>query len=226
VFLSSTIFTFLPLFCIESTNPESKIIILENFISADIANTLIQFYDREKKNLNNYTDNQLALSSISNPYIRDIIFEISNRVLEEMEKNYHLKIKKYHLDHGGLYSRIQGNSCPYHADNVYFDCPIHGKNQDRLRVTCNGNCPGAKFMPNHTFWREYTALIYLNDNFEGGEIAFEDGPCNKLYRKVIPIKSKMMILAPNSQDYYHEVFPIRSGKRYSLHLWYTSDPNH
>jgi|SRR3990167_1306952 len=210
----------------KTSHPESQIILLENFISSDHANALIEFYNAEKKDLAVHTDNQLAFASISNSYIRGIIREISAKVLQVMRDNYPLMGKNYHLDHAGLYARIPGNFCPYHADNIYFECPVHGRNQDRLRTTCPGNCPGARFLPNHTSWREYTALIYLNDSFQGGEILFEDGPCNKLYRKIIPIRSNLLILAPNSQDFYHEVFPIRSGKRYSLHLWYTSDPRH
>lgn len=81
-------------------------------------------------------------------------------------------------------------------------------------------------MSNHTHWREYTALLYLNEDFEGGEILFEDGPCNRLYKKVIPIRAGMLVIAPNGKDFYHELFPIGSGKRYSLHLWYTSDPRY
>ncbi len=155
-----------------------------------------------------------------------MIGAISSQILKVMEQTYHLAAGKYHIDHGALYARIAGNFCAYHADNVYFDCPIHGKNQSRLRVICNGECPGARLVPNHTYWREYTALLYLNEDFEGGEILFEDGPCNRLYKKVIPIRAGMLVIAPNGKNFYHEVFPIRSGKRYSLHLWYTSDPRY
>jgi hypothetical protein len=134
--------------------------------------------------------------------------------------------KTYYLDHAGLYSRIKGNFCPYHADNITFSCPTHGKCQQELRARCPGTCLGAKFIPNHTPWRDYTALIYLNDNFEGGEISFEDGPQNKLYKKTIPIEACQLVLAPNGNHFYHEVFLIRKGTRYSLHLWYTADPRH
>ncbi len=205
-------------------HPESQIIVLENFISPDAARVLMQYYDRDKQNLNNTSDNELSLSSISDPYIRQIVLDISNQVLLLMRQCYPLMNRNYLLDHAGLYARIPRNYCPYHADNIYFECPIHGKNQMQLRTTCPGNCPGAGFIPNHTYWREYTALIYLNDAFEGGQIAFEDGPQNKLYKKFIKIKANMLILAPNGKDFYHEVYPILSGKRYSLHLWFTSDP--
>ena len=214
------------MFSIESAYPENQIIILEDFITPDVANTLMEFYTEEKNDLQVNSDNQIAISSIVNQKIKKMLLTISSRVLDVMKQNYAKVDKTYHLDHGGLYSRIVGNFCPYHADNVQFDCPIHGNNQSYLRKKCKGNCPNAKFVFNHTYWREYTALVYLNDDFEGGEILFEDGPCNRLYRKIIPIKANMLVLAPNGSDFYHEVFTIRKGTRYAIHLWYTSDPEH
>lgn len=203
-----------------ASSPESQIVIVEEFISTDVAQELIRYYDAEKRELNSSSDNELSFGSIQNPRIKKIIRDISDQVIALISD------KNYHLDHAGLYSRIVHNYCPYHADNVYFECPIHGRDQGQLRRICPGNCPGAKFVPNHTSWREYTALIYLNEDFEGGEIAFEDGPCNRHYKKTIPIRANMLVLAPNGPNFYHEVFPIRQGKRYSLHLWLTSDPRH
>lgn len=205
-------------------NPENQIIIVENFISAEIGASLIQFYNNEKKDLSERTDNQLLC--LENPNIQKIISHISKKILKIMNQSYGLPNKKYQVDHCALYARIPGNFCVYHADNGYFDCPFHGNDQTKLRRTCPGTCFGAKFVQNHTSWREYTALLYLNEDFEGGEILFEDGPCSKLYKKIIPIKANMLIIAPNGQNFYHEVFPIKRGKRYSIHFWYTSDPKH
>lgn len=206
-----------------AVHPESQIVIKEDFISTDAAKALIQYYDAEKRNLSNSSDNEFSLSSMNNSQIKKIIRDISEQVIQLMQRSYPLMGKIYQLDHAGLYARIARNHCPYHADNVYFYCPVHGSNQQQLRTICPGDCPGAKFIPNHTSWREYTALIYLNDEFEGGEIAFEDGPQNRQYKKTIPIQANLLVLSPNGPDYYHEVFPIRKGKRHSLHLWFTSD---
>ncbi len=205
-------------------SPESQIVIVENFISSEDANFLIESYNTQKKDLNQYTDNQLTCTD--NPRIRKIVSSISKKILKVMNQSYLLNNKKYQIDHCALYCRIPGNFCVYHADNGYFTCPIHGNDQSKLRIFCNGFCPGSKFVPNHTFWREYTALLYLNDDFEGGDLLFEDGPACTLYRKIIPIKANMLVIAPNGQNFYHEVFPIKKGKRYSLHFWYTSDPSH
>jgi hypothetical protein len=209
---------------LSGVNPEDQIVILENFIPVEVSKALIQHFDAEKKNLTSHSDNELSLGSISPPHIRKLIFDITNRILQLMKLHYPLGNRTYVLDHGGLYARIPKNFCSYHTDNLYFDCPLHGRDQSRLRTICPGNCPGSKYVPNHTYWREYTALIYLNDEFTGGELAFEDGPNNKIYKKVIPIHANMLVLAPNGKNFYHEVYPIQTGKRYSLHFWFTSDP--
>ena len=205
-------------------SPEDQIRIIENFISPNVSKKIQQFYIKTQKNLSSSTDNQLSLVNISNPATQKMIQQISDQVLDLLSQIH--PQKNFYLDHAGLYGRIVGNFCPYHSDNCYFSCPIHGEDQSFLRAHCKGKCPGSLFKPNHTYWREYTALIYLNDDFEGGEILFEDGPCNKLYKKIIPIQAQMLILAPNGSNFYHEVFPIRKGTRYSIHLWYTSDPKH
>lgn len=208
--------------CEESIRPENQIILIKNFISQTDAQDLINYYIEQNKILRIGTDNQIAYADIAHAPTRQLIERIAQQVLQVMHASYPLMGKNYRIDHAGIYARIKGNYCSYHADNIYFDCPIHGKDQSLLRKICDGTCPGARFVPNHTHWREYTALIYLNEDFEGGEIAFEDGPFNKLYQKVIPIESHLLVLAPNGPHFYHEVFPIRSGIRYSLHLWYTS----
>lgn len=217
-----TLFLFISLFGHEA---ESQIIVIENFISKKTAKELIQFYDVNKKNLSRSSDNQLTFDSSTSGHIRNTISQISHEILKVMQNRYGID-DRYHIDHLALYARIKGNYCPYHADNVLFTCPIHGSDQTRLRQVCNGSCPGSHFLPNHTGWREYTALVYLNDDFEGGEIAFEDGPHNQIYKKVIPIRSCMLVIAPNGPNFYHEVYPIKKGKRYSLHIWYTSNPNY
>ena len=204
-------------------SPESKIIQIENFISPEISRELIQYYDSQKSDLNQYSDNQLEFGFSIDPRIRQIVTDIASRILSVMKDRYGLTSKPYQVDHCALYCRIPGNSCGYHADNIRFECPIHGGDQNFLRKACKGNCSGSRFVPNHTGWREYTALLYLNEDFQGGEILFEDGPFNKLYRRVIPIKRNLLVITPNGPDFYHEVFTIRSGKRYSMHFWFTSD---
>ncbi len=58
-------------------------------------------------------------------------------------------------------------------------------------------------------------LIYLNDNYEGGEIAFAT---HDFYLKP---KSADLIIFPGNMHYAHEVKEVLSGTRYTLSIWFT-----
>lgn len=208
------------------SSPEEQVLLIEDFLSEEVANFLSELHRNRKPVLDKQGDNQLALSEIREDGARFVLAEIAERIRVLLEREYGEMKGTLHVDHLGLYARIAGNFCPYHADNGYFACPIHGTDQRYLRKHCPGDCSGSRFLPNHTSWREYTALVYLNEDFSGGELVFEDGPCNRIYRKVLPIRKGMLVLAPNGADFYHEVLPIRRGTRYSLHIWYTKDSRH
>lgn len=58
-------------------------------------------------------------------------------------------------------------------------------------------------------------LIYLNDDYEGGELSF---PTHS-----ITIKPKVgdLIIFPGNMHYAHEVKEVLSGTRYTLPIWFT-----
>jgi predicted 2-oxoglutarate/Fe(II)-dependent dioxygenase YbiX len=61
--------------------------------------------------------------------------------------------------------------------------------------------------------RDITVLLYLNEDFEGGELEFT--------RLGITIKPKkgMMIAFPSYIEFSHRVHPLTSGTRYTLATW-------
>jgi len=63
------------------------------------------------------------------------------------------------------------------------------------------------------FERDVTVLIYLNDDYEGGELEFPDWSC-----KFKP-KAGTMIAFPSYIEFSHRVHPVTSGKRYNLVSW-------
>ena len=71
-----------------------------------------------------------------------------------------------------------------------------------------------EWQPNHTPTRVYTSLIYLSDNFEGGETT--------LPVKNIDIKPKTRRLFgfPCSRDYIHGVRKNIGGIRVAFTAWY------
>mgnify|MGYP000491598586 CR=1 FL=1 len=62
-------------------------------------------------------------------------------------------------------------------------------------------------------YHTYTSVLYLNDDFEGGETEVED--------KVIePLQGSLITFAGNVLQ--HRVLPVKQGKRYTILVWYKS----
>lgn len=76
----------------------------------------------------------------------------------------------------------------------------------------NANDDGS---PNLFAWRTYSAVLYLNDDYEGGSTYFP-----RLGVEVQPKTGKLVAFGAGS-EYQHGVRPITSGKRYTMPLWFT-----
>jgi predicted 2-oxoglutarate/Fe(II)-dependent dioxygenase YbiX len=62
--------------------------------------------------------------------------------------------------------------------------------------------------------RVLSSVMYLNDNYEGGEIEFKHSGV-----KLKP-EAGSIIFFPANFLYVHEVYPMTSGSRYSMPHWY------
>jgi hypothetical protein len=81
----------------------------------------------------------------------------------------------------------------------------------------NEKYAGHKWVPNHTPQRDYTAILYLNSDFGGGDLCF---PQHKL---CISPESGLLVVFPSSRDFIHSVRRVRRGTRYSMPFWFTKD---
>lgn len=77
----------------------------------------------------------------------------------------------------------------------------------------NANEDGS---PNLFGWRTYSAVLYLNDAYEGGATYFP-----KLNLEVQPATGKLIAFGAGI-EYQHGVRPILSGERYTMPLWFTN----
>lgn len=101
-----------------------------------------------------------------------------------------------YVDYSALVQWDPGSGMIVHADN----CDQNGE-------------------PNYVSWRKYAGVIYLNDNFAGGETFFPNqGPYF-----VKPKKGKM-VLYPAGLEYSHGVSTV-VGTRFTMPLWFTEDKN-
>ncbi len=61
--------------------------------------------------------------------------------------------------------------------------------------------------------RDLSMVLFLNDEFEGGEFVFPD-----LHIQVKP-KPGLLVCFPSDQNYLHGVAPVTKGTRYSIVTW-------
>ena len=92
-----------------------------------------------------------------------------------------------------------GMKLDLHADNVFINDPQ---------------------TPHYASNRDYSAVLYLNEEFEGGETYFK-------YNNYQPIpKTGKLILFTSDEKDAHGVREITVGKRYTLALWFTKSKKH
>jgi len=61
--------------------------------------------------------------------------------------------------------------------------------------------------------RAISAIAYLNDNYEGGELEFPN------FKIKIKPKPGMLILFPSNYAYRHIAHPIKEGTKYAIVTW-------
>lgn len=71
-----------------------------------------------------------------------------------------------------------------------------------------------------TPWRTFSSLVYLNDEFEGGEIFFP-----RLDLAIKPTRGLLVIFSSGS-EHEHGVRAVKAGRRYTMPSWYTDDESH
>src|SRR5580693_291412 len=86
----------------------------------------------------------------------------------------------------------------------------HSRHADNCRQNEHGD-----WVANHTPQRDVSAIYYLNDEFEGGEIVFDQVPL------MVKPRRGLLLAFPSDGAHVHEVLPVRSGVRYTMAIWFT-----
>lgn len=97
---------------------------------------------------------------------------------------------------------------PYGAQNIRS----REQTMHLLKYTESGYLPPHQDQGDST--RILSALLYLNDDYEGGEIEFPNS--NVRFKP----EAGSVIMFPSNFLYIHQVHPITKGTRYSLPNWY------
>ena len=74
--------------------------------------------------------------------------------------------------------------------------------------------------PHKTPWREWASVIYLNSDFDGGELYFPDASDLSIYK---PVTGSLVFFEGWR---WHGVHAVTQGVRYTSPGWYSRDPLH
>ena len=107
--------------------------------------------------------------------------------------------KNIYLEYTNLVYWGVGMKLEPHADNFWIDDPQK---------------------PHYTSNRDYSSVLYLNNDFTGGETYFRD------YNYSITPKPGKLVIFTSGAKHIHGVTEILSGKRYTMATWYTKNINH
>ncbi|XP_071119899.1 prolyl 3-hydroxylase 1-like [Mytilus edulis] len=91
--------------------------------------------------------------------------------------------------------------------------PVHGDNCD---IQKDGSCIRN---PSGYVHRDYSSLLYLNGDFEGGEFFF----AHNNWSAQVSIKPKCGMIVGFDSAEFHGVKAVTKGKRCTLAMWYTLD---
>ena len=168
----------------------------ENFLDPYTCKKLIEY---QENNSPNDMSKGFWQSRIVTQYdydIKKITDIIHARIVISMMNFYNHKV---YLEFTNLVYWGEGMELGLHADNFWIDNPKE---------------------EHYTPHRDYSSVLYLNDDFDGGETYFR----NSSYQ--IKPKTGKLVFFSSGSEHVHGVKKITRGKRYTLATWFTRDKNY
>ncbi|XP_053171884.1 prolyl 3-hydroxylase 1 [Scomber japonicus] len=145
-----------------------------------------------------------------------LFFDLSDKVKKAVESHFSLETPLYfsysHLVCRAAIDEKEGRddlSHPVHVDNC-------------LLVSELNEC--IKEPPAYTH-RDYSAILYLNDDFEGGDFIFTELDAKTVTAEVRPQCGRVVGFGAGKEN-PHGVKAVTKGQRCAVALWFTLDPAH
>ena len=113
--------------------------------------------------------------------------------------------------HNQYYTLLLAASSSY-AKRYGFDEPMFHEEYNVLRYT-GGQEYKAHYDGGTNTGRAISAILYLNSEFEGGEIEFTN------FKVKIKPQPGMLIIFPSNYAYTHIAHPVTSGTKYAIVTW-------
>lgn len=181
-------------------------VLYSEFIPENELQTLIDFGSDNMVRLSETNPNPyfsgmtLVRNKIDEPEVRKIADQIVERTKNLIRSCF--DFPNVFNDLSSINVWRTGTELGIHADNVYWET---GK-------------------PNYTYWRKFGTVLYLNEDYTGGEFCWwdvtGDEPVCIEERKM---KAGDLLVFGAGIEYAHSVSRVQSGIRWTFPAWYTDD---
>uniref|UniRef100_A0A8C8CPA0 procollagen-proline 3-dioxygenase n=1 Tax=Oncorhynchus tshawytscha TaxID=74940 RepID=A0A8C8CPA0_ONCTS len=146
-----------------------------------------------------------------------LFFDMSEKVRGVLESYFRLDSPLY-FSYSHLVCRSAIDEKQDDRDNLSH--PVHADNC--LLVSELNEC--IKEPPAYTN-RDYSAILYLNDDFEGGDFIFTELDAKTVTAEVRPQCGRVVGFGAGNEN-PHGVRAVTKGQRCAVALWFTLDPKH
>uniref|UniRef100_A0AAR2JUY5 procollagen-proline 3-dioxygenase n=1 Tax=Pygocentrus nattereri TaxID=42514 RepID=A0AAR2JUY5_PYGNA len=146
-----------------------------------------------------------------------LFFDLSEKVQKVVESYFSLESPLYFS-----YSHLVCRSAIEEKQDEREDMshPVHADNC--LLISEHNEC--IKEPPAYTH-RDYSAILYLNDDFEGGDFIFTELDAKTVTAVVKPQCGRVVAFGAGKEN-PHGVRAVTKGQRCAIALWFTLDPKH
>jgi predicted 2-oxoglutarate/Fe(II)-dependent dioxygenase YbiX len=176
------------------------IVAVENFLAPELCKQLLDGFERNTQHVDQrsrdpyWRDRLLYYQALAHePELRRIMSEARTRTVTEISRFFGVSDVLY-SDTVHMVRWREGQAMSPHADN----CELDGR-------------------PNAYPWREFASLVYLNDDYEGGEVFFPT-----LNIQIKP-STGLLLAFRGGREHVHGVSKITRGTRYTMPAWHTRD---
>ncbi|XP_020338978.2 prolyl 3-hydroxylase 1 isoform X2 [Oncorhynchus kisutch] len=146
-----------------------------------------------------------------------LFFDMSEKVRGVLESYFRLDSPLY-FSYSHLVCRSAIDEKQDDRDNLSH--PVHADNC--LLVSELNEC--IKEPPTYTN-KDYSAILYLNDDFEGGDFIFTELDAKTVTAEVRPQCGRVVGFGAGNEN-PHGVRAVTKGQRCAVALWFTLDPKH
>lgn len=169
-----------------------KIVEFQNFMPETQCNELIEHFDKSAENWQEFCFYGSYGMNPSLPFDLDPTTKVNIAYLDEIRNAIQAKTEEVMGERlqntaASVHKWVPGSFAEPHADNTDMD-------------------------GNPTSWRQYkyVAILYMNEDFEGGELYFTQ------HGITIKPKTGSLVVFEPSADYLHGVHKIKSGNRFTI----------